>query len=161
MTPSSAQHAPATLAPPPKSPDDLRARLVALALEWEATFGVAPHITSAVSEHDAAILVGLSTDEYSTACIGRTAVSRGHDFIFQGKRYQVKANRPSGKPGSPVTLVAKPTNYDWDFLIWVLYDRRYQIQQAWLWSVAQYQAALGSNTRISPADMRLGKRLLP
>jgi hypothetical protein len=139
--------------------DDIRASLVAIALEWEAKFGIAPAITSAVSEYDAAILVGLSPEEYGAGCAGRTAVSRGHDFTFRTHRYQVKANRPSGKPGSSVTLVAKPANYDWDYLIWVLYDRCYQMQEAWLWPVAQYQAALGSKTRISPADMRAGTRL--
>lgn len=29
--------------------------------------------------------------------------------------------------------MAKPSNYEWDFLIWILYDRIYAIQEAWLW----------------------------
>lgn len=64
---------------------------------------------------------------------GKTVVQRGHDFVFNGARYQVKANRPSGKPGSTVTLVSKVKNYDWDFLVWVHYDRLYEIQEAWQW----------------------------
>jgi len=45
---------------PPPSPDTekLRDSLVAVTLEWERVFGVAPSITSAVSEYDAACLVG-------------------------------------------------------------------------------------------------------
>jgi hypothetical protein len=143
------------------SPDHLRSRLVASALEWEAKFGVAPAITSAVSEYDAALLVGLSLEEYGTGCVGRTAVSRGHDFIFRNYRYQVKANRPSGKPSSRVTLVSKPKNYDWDFLIWILYDRSYQMQEAWLWSAAQHKLAFASKNRLCPDDMRRGKCLYP
>ena len=57
----------------------------------------------------------------------RTAVSRGADFVHQGKRYQVKANRPSGKPGSKVTLVAKASNYEWDFLVWMHYTTAYEL----------------------------------
>ena len=141
--------------------DDLRARLVTAALQWETAFGVAPAITSAVSEYDAAILIGSTAEAYGVSCSTRTAVSRGHDFIFQNKRYQVKANRPSGKPGSTVTLVNKPKNYDWDFLVWVLYDRAFQMREAWLWPVEQYRNQLGPKTRISPGDMRAGTRLFP
>jgi hypothetical protein len=139
----------------------MRARLVAVTLEWEARFGVAPAITSAVSEYAAAVLLECSEDDY---CDGRklmTAVTKGHDFKHGGKRYQVKANRPSGKPGSFVTLVAKPSNYEWDFLIWILYDCLYVIQEAWLWTVADYRSQFETKTRISPADMRRGKQLFP
>ena len=58
----------------------------------------------------------------------RTAVAKGLDFEWSGCRYQVKANRPSGKPGSRVTLVPKPKNYDWDRLIWILYNVDYEIE---------------------------------
>ena len=132
-----------------------------VALEWEARFGVAPAITAAISEYDAAILLGCPEDDYCKCRTLMTAVSKGHDFTFQNVRYQVKANRPSGKPGSPVTKVGQPKNYDWDFLIWILYDRFYILQEAWLWTAADYQAQLGIKTRIAPADMRKGKRLFP
>jgi hypothetical protein len=72
----------------------------------------------------------------------------------------VKANRPSGKPGSPVTLVPKVKNYEWDRLIWLLYDREFHIQEAWEWTVNDYRAAFDMVTRLSPFDMRRG-RLLP
>jgi hypothetical protein len=143
------------------SPNDIRARLVAIALDWEVKFGVAPAITSAISEYDAATLMGLSPQEYSTGCTGRTAVSRGHDFLFQGKRYQVKANRPSGKRGSDPTLTGKPRNFDWDFLIWIRYDTQYQIKEAWLWSAADYQAQLAPKKYVRPPDLRAGTRLFP
>jgi hypothetical protein len=41
---------------------DLRKQLVDVALEWEKQFGVAPSITSAISELGAARLVGMSED---------------------------------------------------------------------------------------------------
>lgn len=137
----------------------LRDRLVAVALEWESTFGVAPSITSTLSEYDAACLIGHTNESYGKACIGRTAVTRGCDFICNGLRYQVKANRPSGKPGSFVTLVSKASNYEWDRLIWILYDRYFVIQEAWQWEVSQYREAFHVRNRLAPVDMRKGKRL--
>src|SRR5262245_54644483 len=117
------------------SANDLRQQLVGLALEWERRFGVSPAITGAVSEFDAALLIGHSAESLALDCIGRTAVTRGTDFCHRGLRYQVKASRPSGKPGSLVTLVAKAKNYDWDRLIWLRYDRAFVIIEAWQWTV--------------------------
>ena len=102
----------------------LRKKLVDIALEWQECFGVAPSITSAISEYDAALLVGMTEREYSEYMKDKTAVSKGSDFVFNHQRYQVKANRHSGKPGSKVTKVAKATNYLWDKLIWILYDKK-------------------------------------
>ena len=109
----------------------LRNKLVDTALQWQERFGVAPSITSAISEYDAALLVGMTENEYSDYMQDKTAVSKGADFIFNKTRYQVKANRPSGKKGSFVTMVPKATNYEWDKLIWILYDKNYVMQEAW------------------------------
>ena len=92
---------------------------------------------------------------------GKTSVQKGYDFKFNGYRYQVKANRPSGKPGSFVTLVPKATNYEWDFLIWLLYNKNYEIQEAWLWDVSLYVEAFDTKKRLSPADHRKGQSLMP
>ena len=145
----------------PHSQSDLRPRLVDIALTWQQQFGVAPSITSAVSEYDAAALVGMTEQEYGLACCNRTAVSRGWDFLFKDIRYQVKANRPSGRAGSPVTLVGKPNNYEWDKLIWILYDREYVIQEAWQWDVQEHRSQFETKKRLSPVDMRRGVRLYP
>jgi hypothetical protein len=139
--------------------EDLRARLVEASLAWERAFGNAPSITSAVSELDAALLIGCSLADYSSCMQGSTAVQRGFDFRFQGVRYQVKACRPSGKKGSVVTRVPKPSNYEWDELIWILYNPAYEIQEAWQWSVGRFRDQLDAVTRISPAHMRAGRRL--
>lgn len=138
---------------------ELRKRLVAIALDWQTAFGVAPAITSVLSEFDAATLVGCPLEVYCKDGTARTAVSRGHDFISNGLRYQVKANRPSGKPGSPVTLVAKPSNYEWDRLIWILYDRQYTVVEAWEWDAAEYRSRFEQVGRLSPKHMRDGRRL--
>jgi hypothetical protein len=82
---------------------ELRSRLIATALEWQERFGVAPAITNALFELDSALLIGMTADAYGLDCSNRTAVTRGHDFVFCGCRYQVKGNRPSGRKGSPVT----------------------------------------------------------
>ncbi len=138
----------------------LRQQLIDVALEWQKQFGVAPAITPALSEYDAAILVGCSEEECQENGQSRTAVTRGHDFKHNNIRYQVKGNRPSGKPGSPVTIVVKATNYDWDKLIWILYDTQYNIQEAWEWDADGYKREFYSKQRISPSDMRKGKNLL-
>jgi hypothetical protein len=91
---------------------------------------------------------------------GVTSVRKGYDFRFNGARYQVKANRPSGKPGSPVTLVGKAKNYEWDYLVWVLYNPQYEIQEAWLWEVSAYKTAFDLIIRLSPSHYRQGKRLV-
>ena len=137
----------------------LREQLVQTGLEWERRFGVAPSITSTLSEYDAAQLVGHNDDSFAGDCVGRTAVTRGSDFTYLGKRYQVKACRPSGKPGSTITKVPKASNYDWDLLIWVLYDQRYRVLEAWLWEVDAYRASFHTVARLSPAMMRAGRPL--
>lgn len=111
--------------------DSLRQRLVQVALEWQGRYGVAPHVTPALSEYDAARIIGMSEDEYSTYMEDKTAVCKGHDFLYKGVRYQVKAHRPSGKPGSFITNAGKARNYEWDTLIWIRYNMEYEIQEAW------------------------------
>jgi len=140
---------------------ELRSRLVGIALRWQERFGVAPAVTSALSELDAAVLVGMTEDEYSSNCASRTAVTRGCDFTHRECRYQVKANRPSGRPGSFVTLVGKASNYDWDKLVWILYDRGYAVQEAWEWDVDEYRRRFETVGRLSPDLMRQGRRLFP
>ena len=92
----------------------LRGKLVDIALEWQESFGVAPSITSAISEYDAAMLIG---------------------------------------------MVPKASNYEWDKLIWILYDKEYIIQEAWEWSVQDYKLAFDSKKRLSTDDYRKGKCL--
>lgn len=137
----------------------IRDRLVSLALEWEQAFSNAPHITSALSEYDAALLIGMSESQYCDAMKGSTAVQRGFDFKYQGLRYQVKATRPSGKPGSKITKVPSARNYDWDVLIWICYDCKYEIEEAWVWQVGDYETTFREVKRISPLHMRKGREL--
>lgn len=138
----------------------LRSDLVRIALEWEKTFGVAPQgVTGALAEFDAAMLTGHSPESYSLEMQGATAVRRGFDFRYSGQRYQVNGNRPSGKPGSFVTRTGKPSNQDWDFFIWVLYDESYTIQEAWRWDVGAFEAKLAPLMRLGPRDLRCGVRL--
>lgn len=142
---------------------DLRKRLVEVAVEWQNHFGVAPSITSVISELDAALLVGMREQEYCTGGKTRTAVTKDTDFICNGVRYQVTANRPSGKKGSPVTLVSQKTErkraFGWDRLIWILYDQKYVLQEAWEFTVDEYRTLFKCRTRLSPDDMRKGRCL--
>ena len=137
----------------------LRDELVKISLQWQERFGLAPSITSTISEYDAAMLVGMSENEYSDYMKDKTAVNKGSDFVFKNLRYQVKANRPSGKKGSFVTIVPKTTNYEWDRLIWILYDKNYVIQEAWEWGVEEYKDAFDAIKRLSPDHYRKGRCL--
>ena len=137
----------------------LRQQLVKTVLAWEQSFCNAPSVTSALSEYDAALLIGMTHEQYSEAVRGTTAVSRGTDFQFGGIRYQIKANRPSGKPGSPVTKVQKARNYDWDKLIWIHYTSKYELHEAWEWEVDAYRTAFHMCKRLSPEDYRKGRKL--
>lgn len=105
------------------------------------------------------MLVGMSEDEYSSYMQDKTAVSKGSDFVFKERAYQVKANRPSGKRGSNVTKVPKANNYDWDKLIWILYDKNYVLQEAWEWDVGEYKSCFDTIERLSPEHYRQGKCL--
>jgi hypothetical protein len=118
---------------------DIREKLVNIALNWQDKFSVAPSITSTISEYNAALIIGMSETGYSKSVQGQTAVQKGYDFIYKGLRYQVKANRSSGKEGSKVKVVPRAKNYDWDILIWLLYNKEYQIQEAWGWEVDSYK----------------------
>ncbi|MFC5390654.1 hypothetical protein U0030_01035 [Brevundimonas bullata] len=139
---------------------ELRERLVSTALEWQRRFGVAPSITSAISEYDAAVLVGVPMNKLAEAIGDASAVRKGFDFVWEGKRYQVKANRPSGRRGSTVTKCAKASNYDFDVLIWLLYDPHYVIQEAWRWDAADYRSICGPLVHVRPQHMRQGTPMM-
>ena len=141
--------------------DKLRDLLVQISLEWERRFAVAPQITASVAEYDAAKLVGTSLKIGKGRKKSDTAVTRGMDFRKDNIFYQVKSNRPSGKLGSKVTLVGKATNFDWHKLVWILYDRGYNIEEAWEFACNKYRELFEYKKRISPEDMRKGTKLYP
>ena len=148
----------------PSGPDhvvegnDLRRRLVSIALEWQQKFGVAPAITATLSEHDAAKLIGCPEEDYAMYMQSRTAVARCVDFVHNEMRYQVRANRPSGRDGSKVTWVPKAKNYQWDYLIWIHYTTNYEIYEAWQWHVEDYRRSFDHIKRLSPEHMRKGEK---
>ena len=139
--------------------DQLRGLLVQVSLEWERRFAVAPRITDSIAEYDATKLVGTSLriGEGRKEC--DTAVTKGVDFRKGNTSYQVKSNRPSGKLGSRVTLVGKATGFDWNKLVWVLYDREYNIEEAWEFTRNKYRESFESKKRISPSIMLLFTRV--
>ena len=139
--------------------DERRDLLVRVSLEWERRSVVAPSITSAVAEYDAAKLKGTSLRKGKGRDASYTAVTKGVDFQIGDVGYQVKSNRPSGKPGSPVTLVSKASNHNWDKLIWILYDRDYNLKEAWEFSRGDYRERFDQKKRLSPEDMRSGRWL--
>lgn len=79
--------------------------------------------------------------------------------IKTAKIITIGANRPSGKKGSKVIWVPKAKNYNWDKLIWILYDKNYVMQEAWEWDVESYKTAFAEIKRLSPEHYRKGKCL--
>lgn len=134
--------------------NQLRELLVQISLEWEKRFAVAPRITDSIAEYDAAKLVGTSLRIGKGRKESDTAVTKGVDFRKGSIFYQVKSNRPSGKPGSRVTLVGKPSNYNWEKLVWILYNRQYKIEEAWEFLCNKYKKLFESKKRISRVVMR-------
>ena len=146
--------------------EELRKQLVKITLAWECRYGVAPRITATVSEYDAAILVGMREEDYSEYMQDKTAVSRGWDFEFKGIRYQIKGTRPSGKPGSEVKKAFKLNNYNWDVLIWINYNKNYEMVEAWAWKVKNYEREFDLGKSIRCEEVRregnsLGEKLYP
>lgn len=136
----------------------LRKQLVELCLKWEKLVGVAPSITSAISEYDAMVLVGINEENIIKTAKDKTSRQKGYDFINKGIKYQVKANRPSYKKNSPVTITSKAKNYDFDKLIWILYDSKFIIQEAWICEVNNYKEKLGQLKEVRPKHIReIGK----
>ena len=60
---------------------------------------------------------------------------------------------------SYVTMVPKAANYEWDRLIWILYDKNYVIQEAWEWGVEEYKDAFDAIKSLSPNHYRKGRCL--
>ncbi len=129
---------------------EFRADLVRIALAWQDAFGVAPDITRALSELDAALLVGMTEDEYCADGEFRTAVTRGEDFALRGIRCQVTANRPSGKKGSKVTRVTLKRKFERNRHIGLLSNQEYVLLAAWEFTVDVYKSTFGQSERTMP-----------
>ncbi len=56
-------------------------------------------------------------------------------------------------------MASRATNYDWDCLIWALYDKNYNLLEAWQWDRESYIEHFESKKRLSPEDMRKGIKL--
>lgn len=141
----------------------LRQQLVAAALQWEHHYSVLPRVGDALSEFDAAMLVGHTPESFSKAMVGTSAVQKGFDFRWESARYQIKHNRPSGKKGSKVTNAGHvTTNFEWDILVYILYNEFFEIQEVWQWDAQTYKETFSSRDkkRISLKEMQKGRSLL-
>ena len=71
--------------------NEFREKLVSVALEWQEKFGNAPAITTALSEYDAAHLVGMNDDSYSAEMKHHSVVNKGS--ISGSKKNDTKSMR--------------------------------------------------------------------
>ena len=143
----------------------LRDHLVKSTLEWREKYGSAPHITSTISEYDAARLIGMSEEEYAQRTIDSR---RRFNFIYKKKRYQVHGTRQFSQLPESVAIEKKTIKYGCNYFIRVLYNKSYEIQEAWLWDINSVNGPdtgkglkqyFESNDRMTFADLRLGKCL--
>lgn len=138
----------------------LRKALIGIALKWEHDYSVLPRTGDALSEFDAAMLVGHTPESFGEVMVGMTAVQKGFDFRIGNIRYQIKHNRPSGKKGSKITNAGKAKGLDqWDKWIWIRYDRIFVIEEAWLWTSEDFWSAFELDEGLTPEKMRQGKSL--
>jgi len=141
----------------------IRDQLVQTVLKWEKMFGFFPGqagITAAISEYDAAMMLGHDEAEYIKSIAGRGPVGRGHDFVFKNKKIQVKANRPGGRPGDAVWNAGPKVKTDgWDILIYILYDKGYVAQEAYQFDCDEYERMFSNRTSLRLEDMRKGNKL--
>jgi len=54
-------------------------------------------------------------------------------------------------------MVPKAKNYNWDILVWILYNKYYQIEEAWAWPVDEYRLQFHETKRLSPKHYRAGQ----
>ena len=142
----------------------LRKKLVSVALLWQKEMGVAPAITPAIAEYDAARLIGCDYKGYCQDGLGKSAVRKGFDFKFQKKRFQVKASRPAQDTAScKVTKIGKPKNYNWDVLIWVLYNSKWDLVEAWMWGRRAFRKRYEDVEHIRPKHLKQspGQQIFP
>lgn len=142
----------------------IRDQLVHTVLKWENLFGHFPGqagITAAVSEYDAAMMLGHDEVSYAASILGRAPVGRGYDFKFNNKRIQVKANRPGRRRGATVWNAGPRVATDgWDILIYILYNEDYVCREAYRFDSDEYERIfLGRTGNLRLEDMRMGTRL--
>ena len=131
-----------------------REQLISQSLAWESAFGKSPSITGELGEIDAIFSLGFLTPETLRKRRSASAVKSKSDFEVNGLRYQVKANRPSGRPGSKVTKIGVPKPDGWDELLWVLYNKDYRVQEFWKIDHRTFWQALGGNKHLRPKIIR-------
>lgn len=137
----------------------LRDLLVQISLEWERRFGVIPHVLGAISEYDAAKLVGGNLRIGEGRDKGFTPITKGVDFRKDGIAYQVKARRPG--PNKRVRRAPKAKNYAWNKFVWILYNHDYRMIEASEFDVNSYRKLFDLKPRLTPNDMRKGKKIYP
>jgi len=61
---------------------------------------------------------------------------------------------------SKITKGAKANNYEWDYLIWICYDTKFNVTEARGFKVDLYKELFDQKKRLSPDDMRMGMDML-
>jgi hypothetical protein len=133
---------------------DLRDRLVAVVLDWEASFGVGPDVLPCLAHYDTVRLLGGSPADAAASPSVRQAAAP--DIIFQGKRYLLRSRRLSAKDKGLVEFdFDEPAHWDFDFLVWIVYTARYQIHEARIWPVEQIRVIFGAQVKMLPTGIQL------
>ncbi|MBF0438501.1 MAG: hypothetical protein HQL93_05195 [Magnetococcales bacterium] len=131
-----------------------RDTLVAAALEWQDRYRVSPINLSVIAALDAALLIGMSEEHYSLHMRNKKFMeSKDINFFFEKKSFIVKASRQAA-------LVPKAQHLEWDEIVFILYDARYDILGAWQMSREAYMTQCYHKERLSVEDYKTGQKLV-
>ena len=139
--------------------DTLRTTLVALVPEWEKRYGVAPFITAAVSEYDAARLVGHTPETFFAGLRGSHGSYSRHGLLLQRSSVSDQSLSAQRKTRFVHYLGAKSNELRMGSTGLASVCGEFQLLEAWEWYVADYQSSFDTIKRLSPAHMRTGRRL--
>lgn len=126
-----------------KTINEITDRLIKCSIEFENQTGIVPAVSSALSEIDAMIGIGMSEKDIFGYKIKQKTRQKGHDFEYRGLKYQVKVDRESIKEGfgpgkNKHNSLISPRG-EWDVLIWIEYDCDYKIISAYKWTKKDFK----------------------
>ncbi|MEO5330417.1 MAG: hypothetical protein H7839_00210 [Magnetococcus sp. YQC-5] len=138
----------------------IRDNLVSVALEWQDKYGVSPVNLNVIAGWDAAILAGMSDEDYASYQMERKYQSlREVDFVYHRQKILVKAFRQIIPLEFGMKYVSKPLQTEWNLIIFILYDSYYSIIGAWQMSHEEYMLKLGDQEKLTPEDYQKGKKI--
>ncbi|MBF0180503.1 MAG: hypothetical protein HQM03_10825 [Magnetococcales bacterium] len=141
--------------------NQLRNDLLVVGRRWQEQFGMTPINYAVIAVYDAAMLVGMTEEQFAEYMQERVlSVGREADFVFERKRYLVKAYRQTDTGGgNRVRYVPKAQHMQWDLLVMILYDAELIVMGAWRMTWDEYIAHCDNKEKLTLEDYQKGERI--